>query len=319
MQTFGSTSRTKLVNTDIKVKFPENHWPPGVVDVDANVSSWDIYDAFAAAGFDDADKDGEAVLLTTAAADPAEALSDPSIETKLADGSMAVAKSAVALASLPAFRQALQIVEEAVIQNTLHGRHLLFREHPHAVALEDADTGAGPDAIDSAGGAGAEGPDGSLPLPGPRKYLIPLWSYGCELTRNLPVTCLCWNKKNTDLLAAGYGKTSFGNTSAGLVLFWTLKNPSFPQRVIHTSRSVVSLDFSTEYPHLLAAGLYDGSVCVYDIRQQGTKPDLQSQNSTGQHSEPVEVGGSASLSDAVSAGVGAEVGRPRQRAAGSDG
>jgi len=45
--------------------------------------------------------------------------------------------------------------------------------------------------------------------------------------------------------------------------------------------SVVSLDFCSELPHLLAVGMYDGSVAIYDIREKGEKPFLESAHSTG--------------------------------------
>jgi WD40 repeat protein len=117
--------------------------------------------------------------------------------------------------------------------------------------------------------------------------LISLWSYGCEAVEGLPVSCMCFNKQNMDLLVAGYGRSEFGNTKEGVILFWSLKNPTHPTKRINTKHSVTSLDFCTENPHLLAVGLYDGSVAIYDIRDKTDKPALQSQHATGKHSEPV--------------------------------
>jgi WD40 repeat protein len=152
--------------------------------------------------------------------------------------------------------------------------------------------------------------------------LVHLWSFRCPLTQGMNVSCLSWNKQNVDLLAAGYGSSDFGHTSrdpktgllingirvpelpthgnrsdgisspaastsGGMILFWSLKNPAYPQKIFYTSHAVSSLDFSDEHPHLLAAGLYDGSVAIYDIRDTSSKPALESAHQTGKHSEAV--------------------------------
>lgn len=101
-----------------------------------------------------------------------------------------------------------------------------------------------------------------------RPGLIPLWSYECKHTAGLGVTALCWHKSKPDCLAVGYGLTEFGNSAAGLILIWSLKNPTYPERIIRTVASVTSLDFSTEHPHLLAVGFYNGSVAIYDVRKR---------------------------------------------------
>lgn len=59
-----------------------------------------------------------------------------------------------------------------------------------------------------------------------------------------------------DLLATSYGDFSFGSRRDGVVCLWTLKNPSFPERLIRCRASVTSIDFCTEHPQLLAAGPY---------------------------------------------------------------
>ena len=54
-----------------------------------------------------------------------------------------------------------------------------------------------------------------------------------------------------------------------------------------TSSGVMCLDIHPAHPHLLAIGLYDGSVCVYDLRQEGTDPVFRSTAKTGKHTDPV--------------------------------
>jgi hypothetical protein len=39
--------------------------------------------------------------------------------------------------------------------------------------------------------------------------------------------------------------------------------------------------------YLLAAGLYNGTVAIYDIRETGDKPVMESSYATGKHSEAV--------------------------------
>lgn len=61
-------------------------------------------------------------------------------------------------------------------------------------------------------------------------------------------------------------------------MFWTLKNPFNPIRVYDLDHTcVVSLNFSRIHPYLLAVGLFDGTVAVYDLRNESTSPILQSE------------------------------------------
>lgn len=217
----------------------------------------------------------------------------------------------------PELLRALEIAEQAVVQNQLHAMHLLFRNHPEAVVpserradafVDDRPEGAGahlgmksplkPASDQHAPGGDSEAPPAALAaaeVASDAPRLIPLWTYECPLTTASPerassplsVTAILWNSANADLLAAGYGCVDFDRHVPGIILFWSLKNPHYPQRVIKTKQSVTSLDFSTDHPHLLAAGFYDGSVAIYDLRDAGDKPALEALHSTGKHSDPV--------------------------------
>lgn len=46
----------------------------------------------------------------------------------------------------------------------------------------------------------------------------------------------------------------------------------FPEVSFNTDSGVMCLDFHPEYPALIAIGLYDGTVMVYDIRRKVNKP-----------------------------------------------
>lgn len=66
----------------------------------------------------------------------------------------------------------------------------------------------------------------------------------------------------------------------GLVLFWSLKNPEYPERIYNLPVGVTSVDFSRMHPYLLAVGFVNGVVAIYDTRrddactaqEEGTEP-----------------------------------------------
>jgi len=100
-----------------------------------------------------------------------------------------------------------------------------------------------------------------------------LWTYSCPLTEGENVNCMAWNRFNSQILAVGYGTLDFVSKKKGMILCWTIKNPTFPERVLRVSHSGVScLDFSETNPSLLAAGFNDGAVAIYDIRTRSEDP-----------------------------------------------
>lgn len=105
----------------------------------------------------------------------------------------------------------------------------------------------------------------------PKERLERLWSYYCPLTKGRNVSCMVWNKANQDLLAVSYGQFDFADQRDGLIAFWSMKNPEYPECVLHTPAGVTTLDFSTDHPNLLAAGLYNGTVCIYDVSKHARK------------------------------------------------
>eukprot|EP01137_Pigoraptor_chileana_P023875 Opistho-2@90917 len=135
------------------------------------------------------------------------------------------------------------------------------------------------------GGGVAEGhvSTGGLELPG----MELLWSYRCSLTEGRNVSCIAWNKRNPDLVAVGYGQFNYAEQTTGLVCCWSLKNPEYPERVYKTEWGVMALDWSGSHASLLAVGLYDGAVAIYNVRAAGDKPILDSSETTGKHSDPV--------------------------------
>jgi WD40 repeat protein len=167
----------------------------------------------------------------------------------------------------------LQHVERALQQNRFHEKHLLYRDFPPTtigLKIEDMYSGiedAMPPATSSAiVGATKDEPAG----------LEKLWSFRCDLTKGRTVSGVCWNDANEDLLAVSYGQFEFSHQKDGLVLFWSLRNPEFPQRVINLPCGATSLAFSSAHPNMLAVGLYNGSVAIFDARKDDEQPVVES-------------------------------------------
>ena len=117
--------------------------------------------------------------------------------------------------------------------------------------------------------------------------LYPLWRFGSQKTRKREVTALTWNPRYSDLFAVGYGSYNFLKQGSGLICCYSLKNTTHPEFTFTTEYSVMCLDWHPQHPALIATGLYDGSVLVYDVRSRHTKPIYQSTIRTNKHTDPV--------------------------------
>lgn len=248
-ETFNLTTREKKIQTT----------PPETHNQGVQITTWDIYDTQEDRIKDHTDKD-QPIVKTE------EKELEVSVEQQ--KSSLQASTPLERTMRLPGFKENLDVLEQAVIQNKKHNEQLLFRNHKDAKEIDVE-----------------ERKDGEKSQKSER--LVHLWSFTCPLSLGKNVSCMCFNKQNRDLLAVGYGSFKFGNHSDGCIMFWSLKNPSYPQKIIPTKFGVISLDFSTEFPNLLAVGFYDGSVAIYDIRDDFDKPSLESMHATGKHSEPV--------------------------------
>ena len=114
-----------------------------------------------------------------------------------------------------------------------------------------------------------------------------LWNYTSSLTKDRNVSCIAWNKKNKDILAAGYGKFEFNDESSGLVCCWSLKNPEFPERFYKTEAGVTALAFAQKHANLLAVGLFNGNILVFDVRNNNTTSLISTSDSENKHLSPV--------------------------------
>ncbi|KAL1397518.1 hypothetical protein pipiens_002512 [Culex pipiens pipiens] len=92
--------------------------------------------------------------------------------------------------------------------------------------------------------------------------LLPLWKFSYEKTKKMCVTDLCFNTLYYDLFAVCFG-------------------------TLTTESGAMCCDIHPKYPYLIAIGLYDGNVIVYNL-QVGTKePVYMSHGVNGKHSECV--------------------------------
>mmetsp|Transcript_4872 Transcript_4872/g.10298 ORF Transcript_4872/g.10298 Transcript_4872/m.10298 type:complete len:769 (-) Transcript_4872:228-2534(-) len=163
----------------------------------------------------------------------------------------------------------LKVVERIVNQNVYHEKHLMYR----GTSADDTENTAMKAALSS-------------DITHARMEF--LWSFTCPLSKGRTVTSVAYNPINSDLIAVGYGKLNFSDDkSDGLILFWSLKNPEYPERVIKTKHGVSALAFSKEHANILAVGLYDGNLCIYDVRKESDTPLLQSVFSSFKHSDAI--------------------------------
>lgn len=122
---------------------------------------------------------------------------------------------------------------------------------------------------------------------GPQGQLLPIWRLNYEKKKK-HVTSICWNPKYKDLFAISLGSYDFAKQKAGQILVWSLKNVTYPEYKYQSlPTGVMCLDWHPSSPALLAAGLYDGTVLVYDVRNKHNKPIYESTVRTQKHTDPV--------------------------------
>ncbi|KAL3667671.1 hypothetical protein V7S43_007224 [Phytophthora oleae] len=219
------------------------------------------------------------------------------------------------------------IVERAVQQNVYHQQHVRYRDFPTLEVVEAPEPSS---LLVPALGMGFPTTIGAGRLES-KQELEQLWAFRCELTKDRTVSCLAWNTANEDLLAVSYARTEpfnptelgdspsipangpnrpgqptqssgSGEKRDGLVLFWSLTNPEYPERIYHLPVGVTSIDFSTAHPYLLAAGFADGVVAIYDTRKDdstagpsGATPSSSGDNTASKH-VPVPIATSSGMS-----------------------
>lgn len=74
---------------------------------------------------------------------------------------------------------------------------------------------------------------------------------------------------------------------SGLIIFWTLKNPSYPEFFFETDSGVMCLDIHPQHPHWICAGFYDGSVALFSAVDRKDGPIHRCTAKNGKHTDPV--------------------------------
>ncbi|QDZ18330.1 WD repeat domain-containing protein [Chloropicon primus] len=161
---------------------------------------------------------------------------------------------------------ALVLVDRSVVQNNHHKELLLYRDFQLFKELSI--------------------PEHKQPA------IAHLWEFSCEATEGLNVSCMVWNKQQKDMLVVGYGAYAFTGareSNPGLIAVWSLRNPQYPEHIIKCKTGVTSMDFSSVHFNLLAVGMYDGAVSIYDLHSKkvSVKPIIESGHTSGKHSDPV--------------------------------
>jgi WD40 repeat protein len=117
-----------------------------------------------------------------------------------------------------------------------------------------------------------------------------LFKFECDITEGRQVSCMDINGANPDLIAVGYGEFDIDCTKKlkeGLLCFWTLKNPNFPEKMYKTEHSITCCQFSKKNPHLIAIGDSHGNIAIYNVKQNDNKPIAESKDLEGKHTDIV--------------------------------
>ncbi|XP_054979979.1 dynein axonemal intermediate chain 1 isoform X2 [Sorex araneus] len=117
--------------------------------------------------------------------------------------------------------------------------------------------------------------------------LLPLWKFQNDKAKRLAVTALCWNPKYKDLFAVGHGSYDFMKQSRGMLLLYSMKNPSFPEFAFSSESGIMCLDMHKDHPYLVVVGHYDGNVAVYNLKKPQSQPSFRSSAKSGKHTDPV--------------------------------
>ncbi|XP_070446387.1 dynein axonemal intermediate chain 1 isoform X3 [Equus przewalskii] len=117
--------------------------------------------------------------------------------------------------------------------------------------------------------------------------LLPLWKFQNDKAKRLAVTALCWNPKYNDLFAVGHGSYDFMKQSRGMLLLYSMKNPSFPEYIFSSESGIMCLDMHMDHPYLVVVGHYDGNVAIYNLKKPHSQPSFRSSAKSGKHTDPV--------------------------------
>ena len=150
----------------------------------------------------------------------------------------------------PGLRSSLLLIEKCIHVNNLRNQLLSYRLPPNTLLGPRPRLGSKPKS--------EQKPD----------LLRKLMTFETPEVEGMPLNAIALNPGNPDLIACGYGRSDLTEADRpGRLLLWTPKNPKHPEASFPVDSAVLSVRFSQTNPYLLAAGLMNGTVLVYDLRQ----------------------------------------------------
>ncbi|XP_001950034.2 dynein intermediate chain 2, ciliary-like [Acyrthosiphon pisum] len=107
--------------------------------------------------------------------------------------------------------------------------------------------------------------------------LMLMWTMVYEEEKKLIVTDITWSPDYFDMfaitLSIPLGELKFTESpDIGYVCLWVLKNSSYPDYVAHTQSGAMCLSFHHDFGYLLAVGLRDGNLAVYNVSLLKNEP-----------------------------------------------
>ncbi|KAJ8392581.1 hypothetical protein AAFF_G00074590 [Aldrovandia affinis] len=281
MQTFNGAPKTKEVQSE-KIT---------MVDAGLTVTTWDMYDTFSTIGVGETTKctENEKPSCLEAASEHRHDAARKSDRTTSIVSSASIGSSFSSrletedftdpkdevdpqlILQSEKFQYNLFIMERILLENVLQPKQAAYR---HLPILEDPYSTPGDEDV----AKGAEKEESSL-----TPALERLWSYSYVQSAGLCVTSMAWNKRNSDLLAVGYGSFDFKEEKPGLVCCWSLKNPMWPERIFHCESGVTAVDFSAINSSQLAVGMADGTVATYSVQSKEKPQVIDSSDCSHRH------------------------------------
>ena len=149
--------------------------------------------------------------------------------------------------------KAIRIIERLLTQSKYHHEHVLYKNYP-PVELKKGEEEEEENENDKGGFMAFGGGDKKKKEETKKEdetekqeedendvTLTHLFKFKCDVTDGLPVSCIDINSKNPDLIAVSYGEFDIDCTKTlkqGILAFWTLKNPTFPEKIIYHDHSI---------------------------------------------------------------------------------
>ncbi|XP_027845899.2 LOW QUALITY PROTEIN: dynein intermediate chain 2, ciliary-like [Aphis gossypii] len=108
--------------------------------------------------------------------------------------------------------------------------------------------------------------------------LMLMWTMIYEKEKKLIVTDIAWSPDYFDMfgitLSIPQSELTFtDNPDIGNVCLWVLKNSSYPDYVAHTQSGAMCLSFHPDFGNILAVGLRDGNLGVYNVSLLKNEPE----------------------------------------------